>query len=632
MDVPVAGETSLLATIFARMQIHPGHCAVRFRDTSITNARLLHEVTRLAERLANAHIGHGARVGVCLERGPTTLALLLALWMRGAVYVPLDPALPRERLFAMCVTASLDVIVTEPALQRVTARLPCMLLFLDPDVFGQRAGNSAAPASRPANTPTTEDSTATPDASSLVSTLAPPAAADDLAYILFTSGSSGVPKGVRIAHGNLAALFAAILPLLNLPGKSRVLGCTNFAFDISLFELLAPLLCGGTLVLADGTECSSPLTLLQLIERERVTVVQATPSHWQLFTALPWSHGVELAIATGEALLRATASAVLRHSRGLWNLYGPTECTIWASAHRVTAEDLLDTAPTIISIGRALPGYTLTLVRDGSADDLSITGADGGASSSGSDDGELFIGGDGVGFGYCEDDDAKSAFDRCTVTGARTYHSGDRCRRDANRLLHYVGRRDIQVKHNGYRIELGEIEQLLQSHMSIKRAACAVRPASASTPSLLFACVEFRPGLPNRDRTALNGYLADHLPAWMLPQRYFFVERLPETANGKLDRRALLALAEPACLACEDGSLDALVAAVFCEVLDIERIGPCDSFLDMGGSSMLAATLVLALNERLGAELTLRQALTTPPTVNSIVQLLRSAPASSAVS
>lgn len=606
MDVSSSGDTSLLATLFARLQAAPCHCAIRFRDTSITNAGLLHAIGVFARQLAEADIGHGARVGVCLARSPAIPALLLALWARGAVYVPLDSALPRDRLFSMCMTAALDVIVTEQALHRVTQRLPCTLMVIEP----LAAFALDTPGATQAHVPGMSSSIGLP---SPLSSHLP--AAGDLAYVLFTSGSSGTPKGVRIAHGNLAALFAAVLPLLALPEGCRVLGCANFAFDIAFFELLAPPLCGGTLVLADSTECASPLTLLQLIEREQVSVVQATPSHWHLLTALPWPRGLDVAIATGEALLRATASAVLRHSRCLWNLYGPTECTIWASAHRVAALDLLDSAPAVVSIGRALPGYSLSLAHDDANAGI----------------GELLIRGNGVSPGYCDDLNVPDAFETCAITGARIYHTGDLCRRDADGLLHYAGRGDMQVKHNGYRIELGEIEQLLQRHMSIRRAACAVRPANGSTPGLLFACVEFRPGLPNRDKTALNRFLADYLPAWMLPQRYFFVDRLPETANGKLDRKALLALAEPACVECHDGtSLEARVAAIFCEVLDIEAIGPCDSFLDLGGSSMLAATLVLTLNERLGSALTLRQALATPPTVSRIVQLLRAAPATSA--
>lgn len=630
MDVSVTGDASLIAMLFARARANPGHCAVRFRGTSITNADLLQAAGEFAGRLRQAGLLRGARVGVCVERGPATLALLLALWSHGMVYVPLDPALPRERLFSMCTVASLDVIVTEASLGGVTGRLPCALLVVDTPAFVAPRGapsssNSSAAVPPAASLPAADpsfpessihdyriemniDSDAMPSRS--------PAVPGDLAYILFTSGSSGVPKAVRIGHGNLMRLFAAILPLLELSKGCRVLGCASFGFDIAFFELLAPLLCGGTLVLADDTECASPLTLLQLLEREQVTVVQATPSRWQLLAALPWSRSVDLAIATGEALLRGTASAVLRHSQRLWNLYGPTECTIWASAHRVTAGDLLDTAPAVVSIGTALTGYSLTL-----------------AGTDASDSGELVIHGGGVGLGYCGEEAKDDAFRLCAVTGARTYHSGDLCRRDADGLLHFSGRRDSQVKHNGYRIDLGEIEHLLQGHMSIRRAACGVYPASDNAPGLLFACVESRPGLPNRDRTSLNGYLADYLPAWMLPQRYFFVDRLPVTPNGKLDRTALLAMAAPASTRREQhGSLESRVAAIFCEVLDIDRIGPCDSFLDAGGSSMLAATLVLILNERLGSGLTLRQALTTPPTVSSIVQLLRATPASNTAS
>jgi polyketide synthase PksJ len=595
MDVPLAGKASLLATTFVRMQAKPAHCALRYRGASVTSANLLQATMQLAARLEQANVCHGTRVGVCLERGPGTIALLLALWSRGAIYVPLDPTLPRERLYTMCLTASLDLIVTEAALHHVTATLPCALLVVAAPVFGTAAS------------PIADD---TPVQVHLD--------ASDLAYILFTSGSSGTPKGVCITHGNLATLFAAILPLLDLRPGFRILGCANFAFDISFFELLAPLLCGGTLVLADSAQCSSPLELQQLVEHEAVTVVQATPSLWQLLTALPWHGSLQLAIATGEALLRATASEILRRSERLWNLYGPTECTLWASAHRVTVDDLADSAPAIVSIGHALPGYVLTLQKEEALPDEPAGR------------GELIISGAGVGLGYCDGDDANGAFEECALNGTRRYHSGDFCHRDAQGRLHYLGRRDMQVKHNGYRIEPGEIEQLLQRHMSIRRAACAVRPANGTTPSLLFACVEFRPGLPNRNKSALNDYLADHLPPWMLPQRYFFVDQLPVTMNGKLDRKALLALAEPVIPPCTDASnedsLDARVAAVFCEVLDIERIGPCDSFLDFGGSSMLAATLVLVLNERFGSALTLRQALATPPTVNRIVQLLRAAP------
>ncbi len=581
----------LATTIIARLQAQPERCALRFRDASITNSALLNKILRLAERLPEAGIGAGVRVGVSLERGPETLVVLLALWLLGAVYVPLNPVLPRARLLSMCNSAGLDFLITEPSLQSTMSSLPCVLLILEAMAFD-------IPSDSPPLSPPTVGIIAV----------------SDPAYILFTSGSSGSPKGVMISQGNIAALFSAVLPLLALPDSCRILGCANFSFDIAFFELLAPLLCGGTLVLADARTCTNPEQLTQLIESEQVSVVQATPSHWQLLTAFPLSMPLLLAIATGEALPRATAAVIMQRTNELWNMYGPTECTIWASAHRVGVDDLHANAPRLISIGTALPGYTLDLeyMPESAEEDLHSNH-------------ELVIGGSGVGLGYCADTESGTAFRPLAEHPApRSYHTGDLCRWDADGLLHFLGRRDNQVKHNGYRIELDEIALLLQQQASISQAACLINPATESNSSLLFACVVFKPGLPNKNKIQLNAYLATYLPVWMLPQRYYFLDSLPLTTHGKLDRKALLALTDSSAgrINPQNSNLEARVAQVFCDVLDIDSIGLCDSFLDTGGSSMLAATLVLTLNERLGSTLTLRQALTTPPTVSSIVKLL----------
>lgn len=586
MDRPNPPFTPLVQSVFKRLHAHPEVCALRFRGVSVSNGALLRAALALADSLQGAGIGPGTLAGVCLQRTPDVLALLLALWWKGATYVPLDPALPRERLFAMCEAAGLEFVITREGLGNNVERLPCSLLLLDEVML---------------------DPSAEPEA--ILPHSAHTADANDLAYILFTSGTTGTPKGVKISQGNIAALFSAVVPLLELPPGSRFLGCASFSFDIAFFELLAPLLCGSTLVLADDATCSSPLQLLALLEHERVNIVQATPSHWQLLNAAAWSYPITIAIATGEPLLRDTAAAILRRAGTLWNLYGPTECTIWSSAYRVCTADLGTTAPPVISIGTPLPGCTLQLERHPDVDDEYETG-------------ELVIGGVGVSPGYCATLDSGSGF-RTATSKERRYHSGDLCRRDTEGLFHYLRRVDNQVKHNGYRIEPEEIALVLRQHMSINQAACLVRPASADAPSLLFACVTLRPGMPNRNKTTLNEYLADYLPTWMLPQRYFFLDQLPLNGNGKLDRAALMTLttAIP-----EQGTgIESQVAAVFCEVLDIETIGPCDSFLDVGGTSMLAATLVLTLNERLGSQLSLRQTLATPPTVSSVIQHLRAA-------
>lgn len=588
MDCPTPPFAAVPHLIIERLQADPYGCAIRFRGRTINNNSLLRTVLALSERLHAAGVGAGTRTGLCLERVPALPALLLALWWRGAVYVPIDPALPRERLMTMCEVAAIDLLITQEELRLVVETLPCPALILGTDNFDAEQQPSSG-----------------------ICANAVPLTASSLAYVLFTSGSSGMPKGVRINHGNLAGFFSGALPLLGLglAGSCRILGCANFSFDISLFELLAPLLCGGTLVLADASVCESPVELLNLIVQEQVDVVQATPSHWQLLNSLHWPTSIAIALSIGEALMRDTAAAILRHASVLWNVYGPTECTIWSSAYRVTAQDLGESAPAIVSIGTALPGYTLRLAP--------ITGDDGASAE------ELIIGGVGVSPGYCATtDDAAFAQDHA----APSYRSGDLCRCDRQGRFHYSGRRDDQVKHNGYRIEPEEIALLLRKHMSIRRAACLVRPASADRPGLLIACVVFRHGMPKRNKAGLNEYLASYLPEWMLPQRYLFLDALPLTTNGKLDRQALIALTDPVEARTTYDSLEAQVAAIFCEVLEVTDIGPCDSFLDAGGSSMLVATLVMTLNERLGGVLTLRQALATPPTVAGIVQLLRTGP------
>jgi amino acid adenylation domain-containing protein len=575
---------------------------VRFHESDISNGLLLHKTLRLAACLRDSGIGPQQRVGVCMQRGPDVLVTLLALWCCRAVYVPLDPSLPRERLLAMADAAGLDILITQPDLQQGMATLPCPLILLQ-DI----------------------DFTVTSAAAS--SYELPESTAAELAYILFTSGSSGPPKGVLLTQGNLALLFASVLPLLGLGADQRVLACASFSFDIAFFELLGPLLTGGSIVLADQDTQRDPQALARLIQGEAVSVVQATPSLWQLLNHYTWQAGgsVRLALSTGEALPRPVAKELLARTPALWNLYGPTECTLWASAHQVRQQDVTDCAPPFVSIGTALPGYVLALLADTDSDTDLATAT---VTAVPADRGELLIAGAGVGAGYCGANSQSSGnFSEYKDAHGRLmpcYRSGDWCRRDGDGLLHLLGRRDRQVKHNGYRIELDEISGLLQSHASIRQAECLLRPADGARNSLLFACVVFASGTPNKNHKQLNQYLARTLPQWMLPQRYYFLDSLPLNANGKLDRAALLTLGDaPARLLTTGEDIESRIAQVFCEVLEIDSIGPYDSFLDAGGNSMLGATLVLTLNERFGSRISLRQALVTPPTVSSIARLLQ---------
>lgn len=691
LPCPLQPQSAVVTRILRQLRANPTMCALQFRARCISNVALLDKVLRLVQRFAEIGIRSDIRVAVCMERCPEHLVVLLALWQRGAVYVAFDAALPRERLLDMCSVAEVSILLTQPHLQPLLATLPVNVVTLADMDFGEPRARSAEGGAE--EHPLAELSPDIAAAGADATTAEAHEHADPVfaapAYILFTSGSTGVPKGVLISQRNLAALFSSVAVVLPSCAGKRVLACAAYGFDIALFELLTPLLCGGTIVLADQETSSDPQLLASLIVGASVDVIQATPSLWQLLNRYDWNpeRRALLALATGEALPRSLATAILRRTPLLWNLYGPTECTIWASAHQVSASDVSEQAPAIVSIGRALPHIVLELCEAGTGaavlklPDKASACANGESRSSPAQDfsvesaGVLWIGGDGVGAGYCGaaaltqaaftvDNDAASAGNSgppdnsMQPNGAATrwYRSGDLCRRAADGNLHFLGRLDSQVKVNGYRIELNEITRLLLQHASILNAICLTRVLPDARGTLLFACVVFIPGMPNKNRHGLNQYLARFLPAWMLPHRYYFLNELPLTSNGKVDRAALLALAAPAREPDPDSAaqrsanldgdtlrsgsaesphhhestanetdLDRRVTALFCEVLDITSIGPCDSFLDLGGSSMLSATLVMLLNQRFGTRLTLRQALATPPTVQSIVKLLTEA-------
>ena len=585
MDASSSSGRPVLARILRTLAAAPESTAILCGGTTCSNGALLEKTRQLARRLRSKGVGPGQCVGVALRRSAEAVAALLACWCCGAIYLPLDLRLPRQRLLRMVVQTEPVLLLTEPTLQDPVGHLPVPWLAVLPAEAGF--------------------STSSPDPAWQDE---PAPAAEAPAYLMFTSGSSGEPKGVLLSHGNLACFFEAALPLLVLAPGWTTLGCAACSFDICLFEWLAPLLTGGALVLATDAEQQAPGALQDLIDRHRVAVVQATPSQWQLLLQ-DWNPAQPLqrALSIGEPLPKGLAGRLCAVSEAAWNLYGPTECTIWASAQPLGPAQLHATAPSVVALGRALPGYG-----------LSAGGPAGEAS-------ELLISGPAVALGYWRHAEASAArFSKAAGTAARCYQSGDLCRQDAEGSWHFLGRQDNQIKWQGHRIELDEISQQLLRHDSIAQAACLLRPLAGNPPAQqLLAAIVCRRGALNKNAQSFNHWLAQELPAWMLPQRYLVLDRLPLTANGKLDRSALLALAaeQPRPEVAGD-SLVSHLTALFCEILDLPAVAATDSFFDLGGSSMLSATLVLAINQRFGCRLTLRQVLQTPPTVLSLARLL----------
>ena len=607
MDTALTGYplklAGVLASVLNSLALGEAAPVCRFQGKAIAACVLLHKIHRLSAVLATSGIAPESRVGVMLPRSPDMIVVMLALWQCGAVYVPLDSSLPRERLLRMHEAVLLNYVIVAPQLREISAIPGTTQCVLTPIEYDQE--------NVPLE-PVPEPRTPLPD---------------HAAYILFTSGSTGIPKAVAVSHGNLDSLMHAILMVLPLPSPFTLLGCSSFSFDIAMFEMLAPLLNKGCLVLADDETYRNPELLNALIRTERVTTVQATPSLWRLLChkhAEPLPR-LELAIATGEALHKALAGTLLTSTRSLWNLYGPTECTLWASAHQVKEQDLGADAPDVVGIGLPLPGYTLSLLPD----DAFLTRS-----------GELVIEGPGVTTGYCyATEEQQASFtppdEHCA---SWRYRTGDRCRLTENGTLLYLGRMDSQVKFNGYRIDLEEIACHLRRHNSVAEACCLL-VHEADKGDTLLAFLLWQAGEPNKNQQQLRKYLQCWLPDWMLPQRYIPLAEWPVGPTGKIDTSALLGLAAPLTIKasrdlmlCEQDiipgtseSISAVVASIFCEVLEVNSVSLADNFFDLGGNSMLAATLVMTVNERFNSRLGIREVLSSPPTVWRMTQLLQQA-------
>jgi acyl-coenzyme A synthetase/AMP-(fatty) acid ligase/acyl carrier protein len=404
--------------------------------------------------------------------------------------------------------------------------------------------------------------------------------------VLYTSGSTGNPKGVCVEHAQVVNFLTHFQREGLVRPGDRLLAVTTLSFDIAVLELLLPLTVGATVLLASREEARDPHALATLLDS--ATVMQATPATWRALVESGWRGRADLRLLSGgEALPRDLADVLLPRGAELWNLYGPTETTIWSTATPVAAE-----GP--IHVGRPIANTRLRIV-DPAGRAVPI-GAPG----------ELLIGGAGVARGYWQRPDltAERFLDR---PDGRWYRTGDRARRRPDGTLEVIGRLDDQVKLQGHRLELGEVEAALRAHSAVADAAAAVREDRPGDRRLV-AYVVPRGSAP--EPLELRRFLEGRLPTAVVPSRVVVLDALPRTPNGKLDRKALPAPPEarPATMAPFEppaGELEGAIAEVLQEVLGLDRVGALDNFFDLGGSSLLAMQALGRLRARLGQEIPL---------------------------
>ncbi|WP_369244671.1 amino acid adenylation domain-containing protein [Streptomyces sp. R41] len=582
----------------------PDDVAVEAADGTLTYGELDRRANRVAHRLRAAGVGPESVVGVLLRRRRGLLPVLLGIWKAGGSHLPLDPALPRERLGYMLRAAGARLVVTETELAQRIAGDAGDVPLDGPGLGGAPLDGGVRTHADPPNDydgvlldveREREAIARQPDSAPDLG--APDGLQHSLAYTLFTSGSTGRPKGVQIAHRSLLNLLFSMRERFGAGPEHIWLAATSLSFDISAAELYLPLITGGRVVLAGDEETGDSGALLGLIDGREVTHVQATPAGWKLLRAAGFEHRPVTAITTGEACPLPLARELHGQVDRLVDLYGPTETTIWATGWEVEPD--VDTVP----IGRPIHNMR-AYVLDPALQPVPVGVV-----------GELYLGGAGVARGYV----GRPALtaDRFLpepfggAPGSRMYRTGDLARYRADGELEYLGREDHQVKIRGYRIELGEIEERLLSREGVRDAVVVVREDAGGEKWLAAYVAVDRASGP--DQEALRGGLAAELPAYMVPAAFVLLDELPLSAAGKIDRKALPAPGRSALIAdrayvAPRTPTEQLLADVCTEVLGVPDVGVRDRLADLGADSMRIVH-VLAAARRAGLGITLRMLL-----------------------
>ncbi len=576
---PATAVTGTVVDLFREQaRRSPDSPALRFDGTALTYGELERRAAALARHLASRGVGPGRVVGLCAHRSPDLAVGVLGILASGGVFLPLDPAHPAERL-AYLVRDSGAVL----ALADGTLDLGVPVVTLGEAL----EADGVAPS---------------------------PPGPGDPAYLLYTSGTTGLPKGVLAEHGGLRHTVATAVSAFGFEPGERMPSIAPFSFDIFLFELLAPLLSGGTVSLLP-LEPTLDLDLLAG-ELKHATRFHAVPGVLRAVVDRALANGggfggLREVYVGGDAVppkLLADARAAFPSAR-LRVLYGPTEGTVFCAAHLVNGD-----MPARPVLGRPLPGNVLTL-RDRHG--LPVPGGT---------PGEVYIGGPGVTRGYLNRPDLTADRYLPAPGSGRFYRTGDLARWRPDGSLEFLGRADSQVKVRGVRIEPGEVEAILASHPGVRQAAVVARRDRGETALAGF----YAGGVPSEE---LRTWLTGRLPAAMVPAALVPISELPLTSRGKVDRRALAAMTLPAApeavKTAPRDPMEELLAEIWAGLLGVERVGPDEDFFALGGHSLLATRVVSRVREAFGVHLPLR-ALFEEPTVAKLARRLRQAQAAEA--
>ncbi|MES2703280.1 MAG: amino acid adenylation domain-containing protein [Bacteroidota bacterium] len=551
--------------------------AVKFEDVSLTYKQVDDQANQMAQYLIQQGVTKGDIVAVAIERSEKTLLSLLAIMKAGAVYLPVDLEYPDSRIEYVITNSAAKFVITE---HRFRGRFATAKeLFIEDAVTAM----TKLPATDPEVAVT----------------------GNDLVYILYTSGSTGNPKGVQIKHKGLVNFILSMQQQPGILASDKLLAITTISFDIAGLELFLPLISGAQVVLVSRQVAKDADKLLQVMKEEQVTVMQATPSTWRMLLDAGWADPLPVKVLTGgEALPETLAADLLPLCSSLWNMYGPTETTIWSAVDNVTDSRA-------VTIGKPINNTPIYIL------DSDLKPVPAGTA------GEIFIGGDGVAHGYINrPEQTKERFlpdPFAADPAAKMYRTGDLGKYNNEGKIIYAGRVDNQVKLRGYRIELEEVECALQKVNGIKEAIASVYDNN------LLAYVTIH---PDADISGWREVLRAGLPSYMVPFDIVVIDRFVLTPNGKIDRKQLpepevLRTANKKAHVCPRNDIELAIAGIWEELLRVQQVSVRDDFFELGGHSLIGIQVMNRIHKTLGKKLPL-SCLFEAPTIERLAELLGS--------
>lgn len=580
-------KTNILSYFTRRTKTDGDKIAIIHNNNKISYRRLNEYSNQIAHYLISMGIKKGDRIGLCIQRNIDMISSVLGILKTGSAYIPLDPDFPTERLMYMINHSKLEYIISE---ENILEKLPISSNVNK--ILLQRDKSSIANQIKDF-----------PDIS---------ISFDDISYIIYTSGSTGMAKGIQIKH---KALLNFLLSMKKNPGitkEDKVLALTTLSFDISCLEIFLPLISGSTLILAD-TEISKDIErLITYINRNGTTIMQATPAMYQMLLDSEWTPNPSIKLLCGgEAMPTELSQRLQTVSNHVWNMYGPTETTIWSSIYK------LNPSIEIPLIGKPIDN-TQMYILDKNLQPLPIGVI-----------GDLYIGGEGLSAGYLYREElTEQMFIKHPFVDnpqSKIYKTGDLCKYLPDGNIVYIGRSDFQIKLRGYRIELGEIESVLNQYPGIEESICNVHKIN-ETDKRIIAYLKTDNPIENN---LLRKFLCRKLPDYMVPKQFVLLKALPLSANGKIDRNALpIADLESISLSTREithpkNGFESEILEIWKVVLKRNDIGIRDNFFDLGGHSLLASTLINQMNIKLKRKWLLRD-LFRSPTIEELTSLLSS--------